>query len=162
MLSIFLQFILNIQKELFVVFISMLPVAELRAGIPLGFAYGFSPQKAFSLAVIGNAIPVFFILKYIGNVTEFLSKRSKFFRSFFDWLFKRTNLKISGKYQKYGLLALMIFVAVPLPVTGAWTGTLGAWLLGINTRKAIPFIFLGILIAGIIVTLLSMGVFSFF
>lgn len=157
-----LFFLENIPLEIVVIIIAMIPIGELRLALPLAIsAYHFSWWQAFSLSVIGNMIPVYFILKYIGPVSNWLSKKSRLFKRFFDWLFTRTRKKMAKKYEKYGLWALMIFVAIPLPITGAWTGSLAAWLFGLDWKKSIIFVFLGVLIAGVIVTLATTGVLEF-
>ena len=86
--------------------------------------------------------------------------KSKFFNRFFTYLFERTRKKHNGKFEKWGALALITFVAIPLPVTGGWSGALAAFVFGIPFKKALPLIFLGVIIAGAIVTGLSLGVFK--
>ncbi|MDY6765341.1 MAG: small multi-drug export protein, partial [Halobacteria archaeon] len=114
---------LPLPPELTVVFIALLPVFELRGAIPVAMGlYGMSPAEAFILGVLGNVIPVLPLLIFLEPVSEFLRARSKIFDMFFDWLFARTRRKIEDKYRKYGAIALIPFVAIPLPVTGAWTG----------------------------------------
>ena len=80
---------------------------------------------------------------------------------FLNWLFERTRKKTKDKIEKYGDLALIIFVAIPLPNTGAWTGTLAAWLFGIPMKRALLNIFYGVLIAGVIVTMITSGLINF-
>ena len=86
---------------------------------------------------------------------------SKLMNKFLNWLFERTRKKTKDKIEKYGDLALIIFVAIPLPNTGAWTGTLAAWLFGIPTNRALINIFYGVLIAGVIVTVITSGLINF-
>ena len=143
-------------KELLVILVSALPISELRGGIPLGFYYGFGPLKTFLLAIIGNGIiilPLFFFLNFM---TNFL-RQFKIPNQFFNWLFKKTLAK-KKLIDKYGPLGLMLFTAIPLPYTGAYSACCLAYLLGIKIKKAAFFIFLGVLIAGIIVLLTSLGV----
>jgi len=152
----------NFPPELATFIISMLPVSELRGAIPVAIGvYNLDPIQAYFLAIIGNIIPVVFILKYIDPISEYLMSRSKFFNKFFTYLFERTRRKHNGKFEKWGALALITFVAIPLPVTGGWSGALAAFVFGIPFKKALPLIFLGIMIAGVIVTGLSLGVWGF-
>lgn len=137
--------------------ISMLPISELRGAIPAGLLWGMPWWEVVAIAIVGNLIPVFFILWLIEPISNWLRKHSKLFDRFFTWLFERTRKKFYKKYEKWGDLALLVFVAIPLPVTGAWTGTLASWLFGIKPKKALPLIAIGVIIAAIIVTLLSLG-----
>lgn len=147
---------------LVVMLVSMIPIAELRVGLPLAVSvYHLPLWQSFVLAVLGNLIPVWFILKFFSLVSDWLIKKSKFFEKFFHWLFRRTRSKIIQQYEKYGLWALMIFVAIPLPMTGAWTGALAAWLFGLPPKKSFPFIALGVILAGLIVSLITTGVLGF-
>lgn len=151
----------DIPAELATVLIAMIPIAELRAALPIALtAYQLPIWEAFVLSVIGNMIPVFIILWLIEPVSKFL-RRWKVFNRFFNWLFDRTRRKFYDKHAKWGDLALVIFVAIPLPATGAWTGSLAAWLFGIPMRRAVPLILTGVVIAGIIVGLLSLGILTF-
>jgi len=139
--------------------IAMLPVFELRGAIPAGYAMGMtSPYVIYVLAVLGNFVPVIPILTLLGP-GERLLRRWRFFDRFFDWLFKRTVAR-SEVIRKYESLGLILFVAIPAPMTGAWTGSIAAYLFKLPLRLAIPCIILGILIAGIVVTLVSQGVIS--
>ncbi len=120
--------------------------------------YHLSPTAAYFLSIVGNIIPVIFILWLIDPISDFLMKRIKLCRRFFTWLFERTRADHNYKFEKWGSLALITFVAIPLPMTGGWSGALAAFVFGIPFKKAIPLIFLGIMIAGVIVTLMSLGV----
>ncbi|MFH1426147.1 MAG: small multi-drug export protein [Candidatus Kerfeldbacteria bacterium] len=152
----------NIPEQLAVIVIAMLPIFELRGAIPAGIGgYDMAWWTVALLAVVGNMIPVFFILLFIEPVSDFLRKHSALMEKFFSWLFERTRRKFYKKHARWGDLALILFVAIPLPVTGAWTGSLAAWLFGIPFKKALPLIFIGVIIAATIVTALSLGIFSF-
>ena len=105
-------------------------------------------------------IPVVFWLLFLESISKFLSKHSTLFNKFFEWLFARTRRRISERYDHYGYIALVILVAVPLPITGAWTGTVAAYLLGIPFWRAFGLISTGVIIAGIIVTLASLEIIS--
>ncbi|MDD5454680.1 MAG: small multi-drug export protein [Candidatus Ratteibacteria bacterium] len=144
----------GLPTELVVIIISALPISELRGGIPLGMAlYGFSAVKSFWLAVIGNFIPVIPLLLLFKPVREFLNKW-KPLKTFFDWFCERTkrNAKVVEKYEAIGLA---LFVAVPLPFTGAWTGCVAAMLFKLNFKYSLMAILVGIFIAGVIVAILS-------
>lgn len=142
----------------------MIPIAELRGAIPWALAAppiggGLSWPVAYALAVFGNYLPVIPLLLFFEKFYIMLDKFSPFHR-FFEWLFARTQRR--GKVvEKYKALGLIIFVGIPLPVTGAWTGTLAAFIFGIKNRVAFPAILAGILMAGAIVTLASLGVLGF-
>jgi uncharacterized membrane protein len=139
-------------------FIAMLPIFELRGAIPVGSqVLGLPLAETVALSVVGNMLPIAPILLLLGPVSDWLS-RWPLFGKFFQWLFARTRSR-SDIIRKYELIGLMLFVAVPLPVTGAWTGAAAAFLFGIRFWPALGAIFLGVLIAGAIVTaLLLMGI----
>jgi len=148
----------QIPPEIATVIIAMLPIAELRGAIPVAIGvYQLPPATAYFLSIIGNIIPVIFILWLIEPVSGFLMKRIKLCRRFFNWLFERTRANHNHKFEKWGALALIAFVAIPLPMTGCWTAALTAFVFGIPFKKALPLIFLGIMIAGVIVTVMSLG-----
>lgn len=138
---------------LVVMIISMLPIFELRGGIPAGAALGMPVWQAAVFAVIGNMIPIPFILWFLEPVSRWLSEHSSIMKRFFDWLFARTRRKHSQSFERWKEFALMLFVAIPLPVTGAWTGAVAAFLFGIPFRLALPFIFFGVVIAAVVVSL---------
>ena len=127
------------------------PISELRGAIPWAILkHHFPWYYAFSLAVIGNLLPVPFILLFLDSFSRLLSKID-IFEKMLHWLFERTRRR--GKIvEKYGWIGLALFVAIPLPVTGAWTGSLIAVLFGLRFKHAFLSIFIGILIAGVIVT----------
>ena len=152
----------NFPPELATFIISMLPISELRGAIPVAIGiYNLNPIEAYFLAVVGNIIPVVFILKYIDPISKYLMSKSKFFHKFFSYLFEHTRKKHTRKFEKWGALALITFVAIPLPVTGGWSGALAAFVFGVPFKKALLLIFLGVMIAGVIVTGLSLGIWGF-
>jgi uncharacterized membrane protein len=106
--------------------------------------------------VIGNIIPVVFILFLLKSVSGFLMRYSNFFNRFLSWLFERTRKKHSAKFERWEEFALIVLVAIPLPFTGAWTGSLCAFVFGIPFKKAFPLIVIGVVIAGLITTLITM------
>lgn len=144
---------IELPPELVVLGIAASPIFELRGAIPaaVGF-YGMTPLKAFGLGVAGNVIPVVPLLLLLGPVSNALSYRSRIFERFFSWLFRRTRRRGTARYRRWGAFALVPFVAVPLPVTGAWTGCAAAFVFGVPFRYALPAIVAGILISGAIVT----------
>ncbi len=151
-----------ISHEFTVFIVSTLPIGELRGSIPLGLeAYHMNVVTTFILAVIGNMIPVFFILWWLGPVSSFLRKHSVLMDRFFAWLFARTR-KHGARFDRWGPFALLLFVAIPVPMTGAWTGALAAFLFGIPFRMAVPILFLGVVIAGVIVSVTTLGIVSLF
>ena len=129
---------------------AMVPVVELRGAIPLGLAQGLSPWLTYLAAVIGNMIPVPFIMVFIRRVFNWLREKSPWLRDRVDGLIRRAE-KTSRLVRQYALVGLVILVAVPLPGTGAWTGSLVAALLDIRLRHSFPAVLLGVLIAGVVV-----------
>jgi uncharacterized membrane protein len=146
----------GLSPELAVFLTSMLPIIELRGALPLAInVFDISWPKAFLIAYIGNLIPAPVILWLLGPVVKLLSKIGIFNR-FFTWLFERTRKKSSKVIEKYEEIGLMAFVAIPLPGTGAWTGALIAFLFGLDFKKSLLIIAIGVLIAGVIVTSLCL------
>ena len=148
--------------------ISLLPIVELRGAIPVGHVIVPNPTpgrtftrpnllraaRIYLWAVVGNMIPVPFILLLLGPISRFCM-RAPLGKRFFDWLFARTRRKTAG-LEKYKFFALTVFVAVPLPVTGAWTGAMAGWLIGMPFWSAFFSTFLGVLAAGVVMTALSL------
>jgi len=142
---------LDIYNILVVLGIAASPIAELRAAIPVAIIqYDFPWHYALLLAVIGNLLPVPFILLFLDAITRFLS-RVGFLKRFLEWLFERTRRR-GRVIERYERIGLALFVAVPLPFTGAWTGALAAVLLGLRFKHAMLSIVIGVIIAGIVVT----------
>ncbi|HOI68127.1 MAG: small multi-drug export protein [Methanothrix sp.] len=142
--------------------LAMTPVFELRGSIPVGIAvYGLSPLEAYAISVAGNLTPVVPLLLYLEPVSRWLM-RYRPGHVFFSWLFSRTYKRHVEKHRKYGLLALTLFVAVPLPVTGAWTGSAIAFIFGLKFKEAFSAIAAGVVVAGVVVTASVMGIISLF
>jgi uncharacterized membrane protein len=140
--------------------LAMLPISELRGAIPYAMTVGgMSWQDAFVISVIGNFVPVIPILLLLGPVSERL-RRFPVCDRFFTWVFERTRRK-GTLVERFEAVGVCLFVAVPLPMTGAWTGAAAAFVFGVRPRLAIPAIAAGILIAGTIVTLVVTGAISF-
>ncbi len=145
----------SLSQNLIVVLLAMLPVNELRGTLPLAVNVLNMPwYQAFYLSVIGNLIPVPFLLLFFGAVSKLIQK-NRTGKKLIDWLLTRTARR-TAKLGKYKFAGLMVFVAVPLPVTGAWTASLAAYILGIRFWPAFVAITLGVLAAGVIVTLLTL------
>ncbi len=148
-------------EELLVLLTAAAPISELRGAIPLGIIkFGFPIYKTLIIALIGNMLPVIPLLILIQPLSERLRKFT-FFKKFFDWFFERTRKK-ADLVQKYEALGLILFVAIPLPVTGAWTGAVAATLFKVRFRYALIAIFAGVLIASVIVSILTIGGYNFF
>lgn len=138
---------------------AMTPIGELRAAIPIGLtAFKLGVIETYTISVIGNMIPIIFIIFLLEPTSKFLSKHSRFFKWFFNWLFEHTRRRHSHKFEVLEEITLVMFVAIPLPVTGAWSGALASFVFGIPPKKSLPLIFLGVLIAGVIVTLITLGI----
>ena len=143
----------SITNELVVLFIAALPLIELRGAIPIGVSMGMSPIHATILGVLGGLIPVPFLLFFLEPIFMYL-KSTKLFKGFAEKMVKRT-MKKGRNIKKYSIIGLVIYVAIPLPGTGVWTGSLAAILFNIPIKYALPAIALGNSIAGIIVFILS-------
>ncbi len=146
---------LGFSRELVVLIIAALPIFELRGALPVAInLFHFPWYYALPLAIIGNLLPVPVILLFLDAISRWLSKIG-FFDRFLRWLFEHTRRR--GRIvERYGRIGLALFVAIPLPVTGAWTGSLAAVLFGLRFKHAFLSIFIGIFIAGVIVTCLSL------
>ena len=155
MLEALTDTLVQFNKETAVVILAALPVSELRGAIPLGIAMGFTPAKTYLLAFIGNMIPVVPLLFFLQPIAGKL-RHIPIFEKFFNWLFERTRRKAS-LIERFEAIGLILFVAVPLPITGAWTGCVAATLFKIRFRYAFLAITLGVVIAGIAVMALSLA-----
>ncbi|NLN56344.1 MAG: small multi-drug export protein [Clostridiales bacterium] len=142
-----------IAKCLWVLFVSMVPIIELRGGIPVGLGLGLGYPLSITLAVIGNLIPIPFLIIYGRRVLEYFAKFEKFGIPF-RWILRLGEKKVA-QMKKTLFWGLWIFVAIPLPGTGAWTGALIAITLNLKLKESLPAIILGVLSAGGIVTLLA-------
>ena len=146
--------------EFTVMLVAALPIIELRGAIPVGISLGLSPIHATLLSFIGSMIPVPFILFTIRPIFSYL-KTTKTFKKLINRLTDR-SISGSGRIQKYGYWGLFLFVAIPLPGTGVWSGSLAAALLDMRLKKVFPTIFLGNLVAGILIMILSHGMINVF
>ena len=145
-----------------VLFCSMIPIIELRGAIPLGAALSLPWWQSYLFAVLGNMLPVPFILLFIKRFIAFMTKsRIKFFNKFGNWLTRKAE-KNRERIEKYSFWGVCLFVAIPLPITGAWTGSLVAATIDMKPHKAFLSCLLGVMLAGVIMTLASYGVVAAF
>ncbi len=143
-------------RELIVFLISLMPILELRGGLIAAALLGLNGVKSFIICFIGNIIPIPFILWLITPIFDYL-KRTKLFSGLVNKLEKKAMSK-KEQIEKYEYLGLMLFVGIPLPGTGAWTGCLIAALLNMDKKKAMLYAILGVIMAGIIMMILSFGI----
>ncbi len=138
----------------------MTPVGELRLSIPLGiYTLNLPWYQVLLVSVVGNIIPVLFIIPGLHVGTRLLHRYPTFLTRILDWRTESLLQTYNARFAKYGPAFLVVLVAIPLPITGAWTGSLASWAFGIPAKKAIPLIALGVVFAGIIVTVLTeMGI----
>jgi len=147
----------EILEYLQIFLLSILPISEVRGAIPYGIAVlKLKALPVFLISLFGNLLIGFFLLFILEKLFSFLSLKFKILKQFFDWLFERTRKKFSPYHQKWQNLGLCLFVALPLPFTGAWTGSLAAFLFGIKKKGALISISLGVLIASILVLALTL------
>lgn len=155
-------------RLIYALILTILPVTELRVGLPLALAYSFEHEiptlVIFSLVVLLNILVIFFIFYFLDNLHGIFMGVG-IYKKIFELYLKRFQRKVDkfkAKYSRGGFLALVLFVAVPLPGTGAWTGCLLSWLLGLDRKKSIAAVSLGVIIAGILILLGSLGIIGFF
>lgn len=144
-------------KELIVFFISILPILELRGGLIAASLLNLNPLTGYIISIIGNTLPVPFILLFINKILDCMGKsKIKWMNKLSKWLDKKAR-KHKDSIEKYGYLGLTLFVGIPLPGTGAWTGCLAASVLNMDKKKSFISIMLGIIMASIIMMLISYG-----
>ena len=151
-----------LRRYILVLLISMVPLIELRGAIPIAVAIGLPKLPSFIIAIIGNMLPVPIIYLFARRVLEW-GKDKKYTRKFFTWCLVKGEKAGKKLEKKAGLglyMALLLFVAIPLPGTGAWTGTLGASILKMEFKKSVLAVTLGVLIAGLIMMAISFGIFE--
>jgi uncharacterized membrane protein len=143
-------------QYLFLILITLTPIFELRGSIPLAILeYGMNPVPAYILAVGVNALVPVFVYIFLATFHKLFMKWT-WYEKLFTRFIEKSRHKLHDKVEKYGFLGITLFVAIPLPITGAYTGTVGAWILGVGKRKTIFAVFLGVMIAGLIVTAISL------
>lgn len=155
-------FLETVGRELCVFFCSMIPIIELRGAIPMGAIFGLPWWQSYLLSVIGNMLPVPFILLFIKAVLKWMTNsKITFFNKLAGWLNRKVE-KNRDKIAKYSFWGVCLFVAVPLPVTGAWTGSLVAAMIDMKFWKALLSCLFGVMIAGVVMTLISYGAVAIF
>jgi uncharacterized membrane protein len=152
---------------LLIIILSILPISELRGGIPLGIVYANQNNLPviwpIILAIFSNILAIFIAFYFLEKVHSLLIKNriyKKIFDKYIEKLQKKVD-KFEKQYSSLGFVALALFVAIPLPATGAWSGVLISWLLKLDKKKSIISIALGVIIAGILVSLASLGIITF-
>jgi len=154
----FANFFQGLPPELVTFIVGMTPIFELRGAIPLAVTYfHLSIPSAFFWAVAGNITIMLVLATMLEWSVDFITKHFDWGKKFFDWLFARTHKRAHKQIEKYGDWGLFFLVAIPLPMTGGWTGVLASFLFDIDKKKALPIIAAGIITAGLIVTALTMG-----
>ena len=155
-------FLETVGRELCVFFCSMIPIIELRGAIPLGAALGLPWWQSYLLAVVGNMLPVPIILLFVKVVLDFMLKcKVMLFNKIANWVYSKAE-KNREKIEKYSFWGVAIFVGIPLPMTGAWTGSLVAAFINMKFWRAFFSALIGVLAAGVIMTLISYGVLAIF
>lgn len=158
MIETVLDLLAGLPPALVVFLAAMLPVSELRGAIPAGLlVYDLPVATVVALALVGNFLPVPVIVYALDPVSGWMRKRWRFADRFFIWLFERTRRKHSRRFERFEEFALITFVAIPFPLTGAWTGALAGFLFGVPPRRSMPLIALGIAIAATVVTTLVLS-----
>ncbi len=155
MIELIESYFAGINKALAVFIVSMMPVVELRGAIPFGVSLGMDWREVYLISVLGNMLPVPFIILFFRPLIEYFEK-TKLFGKIASKLRRRTNAKIEG-LNKYKMLGLFIFVAIPLPGTGAWTGAAIAGLLKMRIKHSFWPIFAGVAVAGVLMMGISYG-----
>ena len=135
-----------------IAFLSFLPISELRGAIPFAIANNVPWYFAYPMAALLNALVAPACWVFLSTLNKLFMKIS-WYKSFFERFIERARNKLRDKVERWGWLGVAVFVAIPLPLTGAWTGTLGAWVLGLSRRKTMLAVVLGVLVSGAIVTI---------
>lgn len=153
-----IEYLQGIPPELATMILSVMPIVELRGALPVALlVYKLPIASAFFWSLIGNIIPVYFLLVFFERFSNWIRPRSKTADRFLTWLFERTRRKLNGQIEKYGYWALAIFVAIPLPATGAWTGALAAFVFGLPKQKSFWAIAAGTAVAALFVTAITLS-----
>ena len=144
-------------KEILVFIISLMPILELRGGLIAAALLNLAPIPSYIISIVGNLLPIPFILLFINKILDWMRKsKVKFFNSIVNWLDGKVE-KHKSQIEKYGYLGIVLFVGIPLPGTGAWTGTLIASVLEMDRKKTFLATILGVFMARIIMMILSFG-----
>ena len=149
---------MSLRTLLVTIALCLLPISELRGGLPFAVSNEVPLPLAYLICVGANALVSPLVYLFLSSLHKLL-ERWRPYRRLFERLVERARLRVHAKVEKYGYAGLILFVAIPLPITGAYTGTLGAWILGMDRRKTILAVFVGVIIAGIIVaTVFTLGI----
>ena len=154
--NFFIKVFSFMNKDVLIFIISMMPILELRGGLIAASILKIPFLKALIICLIGNILPTPFILLFLNYIFDLLSKW-KVTKKLVDWL-KNKTLRKRDTIDKYGYLGILLFVGIPLPGTGMWTGSMLVVLLGLDKKKSIPYIILGVLLASVIMSILSYGI----
>lgn len=153
-----IQMVSGLSPELSTFLLATLPVTELRASLPLGITvFEVQPLLALILSLLGNIVPLIAIFLLLPRIVVWAKKHSPWFSKVLDRYFLRLEKKHKESYDRWGALALILFVAIPLPGSGVWTGSIVAILFGVEKRYSIPAILTGLLISGLIVMMITQG-----
>lgn len=156
------MFLPAIPPEILTALVAATPIAEVRIAVPFALhQLGLVPITTYVFAFAGNIIPIFSIV-VMGAVSDWLSRHIYWFNRFFAWLFERTRKNHHNKVSRWGVFALLILVAIPLPFTGVWTASLVSFVFGIPFLRAFPFITAGSAIATFLMLLISLGLIPLF
>ena len=148
----------GISHSLATFLIAMFPIGELRASLPIALTvYHLDFWGAFILSIAGNLVPALLLLIILDPVSKFAENHSQLIHRFLNWLYERTRTRHNHKFEVYKDLALVLFVAIPLPFTGVYTGAIAAYVFGVPFRRAFPLIVLGVIIAAVIVSIITLG-----
>ncbi|MFH1291748.1 MAG: small multi-drug export protein [bacterium] len=158
MTSCVIAFFSDFPPEVSTLLMSMTPFGELRLSLPVSLlVYQLPLAEAFYLSVFGNMIPPTIILLVAAKFHKWVEHQSGFFAKKWVNQLAKIQKKFKGKYQKYGLFALVLFVGIPLPMTGAWSGALAAFIFGLPPKKSWPYIFVGVIMSGVITASVVLG-----
>ena len=156
LVNFFINIFGGLNKDIIIFIISLMPILELRGGLLAASLLKIPYIKALLICIIGNLLPIPFVLLFLEKILKIFEKW-KFTRKVVRWLEKKADSK-REKIDKYGYLGLILFVGIPLPGTGAWTGSLVAIMLGLNRKKSFICIIIGVILASIIMSILSYGI----
>ena len=149
---------LNLPPQIVTLILAMLPVTELRLSIPFALEILHLPVwEAFFWSIIGDMVSAVIIVYTMQPITRWLRRHWPWVDRMLARVFIKTRGRFDSRYSKLGKVALIVLVAIPLPGTGAWSGSMAAWLFGIEKKESIVYIFLGVILSGILVTLISLG-----
>ena len=156
LVNFFIGLFHGVSKDVVIFIISLMPILELRGGLLAATLLKIPYLRALIICVIGNVLPIPFVLLFLEMIFKWMEKWSVT-KKVVDWLIKKGNSKRS-QIDKYGYLGLILFVGIPLPGTGAWTGSLVAILLGLDKKKSFICILIGVMLAAAIMSILSYGI----